>query len=147
VWHRALAARQNRNPCHATAPWTPSVGRASMNLPRPDASSTRSWLISTGSSGEDREPHNPQPTPQPVPVREQHCEGDGERQEHRLAAEQSRARASTPPARGHERDNNQRANEGVNVNANTDGDALPLFRRASQNLAAAAMLLCVTPAF
>jgi hypothetical protein len=33
------------------------------------------------------------------------------------------------------------ANEGANVNANADGDALSLFRRVSQNLAATAMLL------
>jgi hypothetical protein len=48
------------------------------------------------------------------------------------------------------RDNNRRANEGVNVdaNANTNADAPPLFQRASQNLAAAAMLLrgCPEPA-
>jgi hypothetical protein len=37
------------------------------------------------------------------------------------------------------RDNNRRANEGVN--ANTDADAPPLFLQALQNLAAAAMLL------
>jgi hypothetical protein len=44
------------------------------------------------------------------------------------------------------RDDNQRANNGVNANA--DVDASPLFRRASQNLAAAAMLLrgCLEPA-
>jgi hypothetical protein len=36
----------------------------------------------------------------------------------------------------------------VNIDANADADASPLFRRASQNLAAAAMLLrgCPEPA-
>jgi hypothetical protein len=46
-----------------------------------------------------------------------------------------------PPARGSERENNRHANEGANVDANTDADTPPLFRQASQNLAAAAMLL------
>jgi hypothetical protein len=36
-----------------------------------------------------------------------------------------------PPARGHTRNNDRRANEGVNVDANADGDAPPL---------------CITPA-
>jgi hypothetical protein len=71
-------------------------------------------------------------------VQEQPREGNGE---HRPAAEQLRARALTPLARGRTRDNNRRANEGANVDANADVDAPPLFRRASQNLAAAAMLL------
>jgi hypothetical protein len=70
-------------------------------------------------------------------VQEQHREGDGERQEHRPAAYQSRARAPTPLAQRHVRDNNRC----VDDNANADGDAPPLFRRASHNLAAAAMLL------
>jgi hypothetical protein len=45
-------------------------------------------------------------------------------------------------------DNNRRPNVGLNVNANTDADTPPLFRRASQNLTAAAMLLrgCPKPA-
>jgi hypothetical protein len=53
-----------------------------------------------------------------------------------------------PPARGAEPDNNQHANAGTNVDTNADADAPPLFRRASQNLAAAAMLLrgCPEPA-
>jgi hypothetical protein len=40
-------------------------------------------------------------------------------------------------------DNDRRANKGANVdaNANADADAPLLFRRASQNLTAAAMLL------
>jgi hypothetical protein len=38
-------------------------------------------------------------------------------------------------------DNDRRANEGANIDANADGDAPLLFRRASQNLTAAAMLL------
>jgi hypothetical protein len=76
-----------------------------------------------------------------VLVQEQPREGNGERQEHRPAAEQPRARAPTLPARGRTRDNDRRTNEGANVDTNTDGDAPPLFRRASQNLAAAAILL------
>jgi hypothetical protein len=50
----------------------------------------------------------------------------------------------TPPARAPEPNNDQRANEGANVNA----DAPPLFRRASQNLTVAALLLrsCPDPA-
>jgi hypothetical protein len=35
-----------------------------------------------------------------------------------------------------------RANEGSNVDTNTDADAPPIFRWASQNLTAVAMLLC-----
>jgi hypothetical protein len=38
-------------------------------------------------------------------------------------------------------DNDRRTNKGANVNANIDGDASSLFRRASQNLAVVAMLL------
>jgi hypothetical protein len=66
-----------------------------------------------------------------VPVQEQPREGNGERQERLLAAEQPRARASTPLARGRTRDNDRRANKGTNINANTDADAPPLFRRVS----------------
>jgi hypothetical protein len=39
------------------------------------------------------------------------------------------------------RDNNRRANKGANVDANADADAPPILWRASQNLAAVAMLL------
>jgi hypothetical protein len=48
-----------------------------------------------------------------------------------------------PPARGQTRDNDRCAHEGASIdaNANADVDAPPLFKRASQNLAAAAMLL------
>jgi hypothetical protein len=48
--------------------------------------------------------------------------------------------------RASEPNNDQRVDEGANVNA--DVDTPPLFRRASQNLAAAAMLLrsCPEPA-
>jgi hypothetical protein len=69
---------------------------------------------------------------------------NGNRRECRPAADQPHCRAPTPPVRAPEPDNNQRANRGVNV----DADALPLFRRASQNLAVAAMLLrgCSEPA-
>jgi hypothetical protein len=52
----------------------------------------------------------------------------------------ARARTNATGARG-TRNNNQRANEGANIDANADADAPPLFRWASQNLAAAAMLL------
>jgi hypothetical protein len=47
-----------------------------------------------------------------------------------------------------EPDNNRHANGGANVDANADADAPPLFRRVSQNLAVAAMLLhdCSEPA-
>jgi hypothetical protein len=66
------------------------------------------------------------------------CEGNGNRRKRRPAADQPHDRAPTPP------DNNRRANEG----ANADADAPSLFRRASQNLAAKAMLLrgCLEPA-
>jgi hypothetical protein len=57
------------------------------------------------------------------------------------AAKQPRASAPTPPALGRTRDNNRRANEGANVDVNVDADTPPLFRRASQSLAAAAMML------
>jgi hypothetical protein len=58
-------------------------------------------------------------------------------------------RAATGPCpdtagTGTKRDNDRCANEGANVdtnaNANADADTPPLFRRASQNLTAAAML-------
>jgi hypothetical protein len=77
---------------------------------------------------------------QDIPVQEPR-EGIGERRERRPAAEQPRALTPTPPARGPTRDNNQRANEGANIDANADADAPLFFRRASQNLATAAMLL------
>jgi hypothetical protein len=63
-------------------------------------------------------------------------EENGNRRERRPAADQPCGRAPTPLPRAPELDNNRRANEGANANA----DAPPLFRRASQNLAAAAML-------
>jgi hypothetical protein len=65
----------------------------------------------------DPEPHDRHPA-QDVPVQEQPREGNGERRERSSAAEQPRARASTPPARGRTRDNHRRANEGANVDAN-----------------------------
>jgi hypothetical protein len=74
-------------------------------------------------------------------VQEQPREGNDERQERHPAVEQPRTRAPTPPARGRTRDNDQHTNEGANVDANTDGDAPPLFRWESQDLAAATMLL------
>jgi hypothetical protein len=78
-------------------------------------------------------------------VQEQRREGNSERQERRPIDKQPRARAPTPPARERTHDNDRRANEGANVDTNVGGDAPPLFRRASQNLAAAAMLLCGCP--
>jgi hypothetical protein len=78
-------------------------------------------------------------------VLEEHREENGDRRERHLAADQPHSRAPTPPARGPARDNNRRANEGANINANADIDALPLFRWASQNLVVAAMLLCGYP--
>jgi hypothetical protein len=73
-------------------------------------------------------------------MQEEPREGNGDRRERRPAADQPHGRAPTPPARGLARDNNWRASEGMNVDINTDADASPLFRRASQNLAAASML-------
>jgi hypothetical protein len=71
------------------------------------------------------------------------CEGNGQQQDRHPAVEQPRARASTPPAHGRTREDNRCASEGANADANinAEGDAPPLFRRVSQNLAAAAMLL------
>jgi hypothetical protein len=75
------------------------------------------------------------------PVQEEPREGNGDRRERRLTTDQPHGRAPTSSARGPACDNNRRANEGANVDANTDADAPPLFRQASQNLAVAAMLL------
>jgi hypothetical protein len=74
-------------------------------------------------------------------VQEQPREGNDERREHRPAAEQPPAHGPPPPTRGRTHDNIRHANGGANVDTNADVDAPPLFRRASQNLAAAAMLL------
>jgi hypothetical protein len=74
-------------------------------------------------------------------VQEEPREGNGDRRERRPAVDQPRGRAPTPPLSGAARDNNRHADKGANVNANADVDALPLLRRASQNLTAAAMLL------
>jgi hypothetical protein len=81
---------------------------------------------------------------QDAPVQEQPCEGNDDRRERSLAADQPHGHAPTPPAR----DNNRRANEGTNVGTNADANAPPLFRRSSQNLTAATMLLrgCSEPA-
>jgi hypothetical protein len=81
-----------------------------------------------------------------VPVQGEPSNENGNRRERRPAATQPHDRAPTPPAHALEPNNDQRANEGTNVNA--DADAPPLFRWASQNLAAAAMLLhgCPEPA-
>jgi hypothetical protein len=100
--------------------------------------------------GKPREGNGDRHPTQDVPVQGEPSEGNDDRRERRSAANQPHGRTPTPPARGPARDNNRRANEGVNVdaNANTDADAPPLFRRASQNLAVAAMLLrgCPEPA-
>jgi hypothetical protein len=96
----------------------------------------------------DVEPHNRRPA-QDIPVQEEPHEGNGDRHERRLATDLLRSHTPTPPpARGPARDNNQRPNEGANVDTSVDANAPPLFRRASQNLTAAAMLLhsCPEPA-
>jgi hypothetical protein len=72
--------------------------------------------------GEDPEPHERQPA-RMVLVQEQPREGNDERQEHRPAAEQPRARGPTPPAQGCTRDNDRCANEGANISANANIDA------------------------
>jgi hypothetical protein len=76
-------------------------------------------------------------------VQEQRCEGNDERQDRRPAFEQPRVRALTPLARGRTHEDNRHTSEGANVdaNGNTNDDTPPIFRRASQNLAVAAMLL------
>jgi hypothetical protein len=92
----------------------------------------------------DAEPCDRRPAKH-IPVQEEPRDGNGDRRECRSVADQLHGRAPTPPARGPARDNNRCANEGENVNTNTDADALPLFRRASQNLAVVAMLLRSCP--
>jgi hypothetical protein len=72
-----------------------------------------------------------------VPVQGEPREDNENRRACRPAADQPRGRTPTSPARAPEPDNNRRAN----IGANADTDTPPLFRRASQNLAAAAMLL------
>jgi hypothetical protein len=89
--------------------------------------------------GMDAEPRDRRPA-QDIPMQVEHREGNGDRRERRPAADQPHDRAPTPPTHGPARDNNRRAIEGANVDANTDADALPLFRRASQNLTVVAML-------
>jgi hypothetical protein len=116
----------------------PSGGLGSTNSWREDASSMRSWTFYTKSLA----------WMQDVLVQGEPREGNDDWRERRSAADQPRGCAPTPPAHRPAHENNRRANEGVNINANTDADAPPLFRRASQNLAAAAMLLrgCPEPA-
>jgi hypothetical protein len=65
-----------------------------------------------------------------VPVQGEPDNVNDNRREHCPSASQSHGRASTPPARALEPNNDQLANEGANVNASAD--APPLFRRASQ---------------
>jgi hypothetical protein len=81
-----------------------------------------------------------------VPVQGEPRNANDNRRERCPAASQPHGRAPTPPARTPKPNNDQRANEGANVNVGTDTPLL--FRRASQNLAAAAMLLrsCPKPA-
>jgi hypothetical protein len=74
-----------------------------------------------------------------VPVQGEPGNANGNRGERRPTASQPHGRAPTPPARAPEPNNDQRANEGAKVN--TGADVPPLFWRASQNLAAATMLL------
>jgi hypothetical protein len=127
-------------PCHHTAnaqrrAWLDELAEARRQL-------DKELAILHQKLGMDPKPRNRQPA-QDVPVQEQPREGNGERRERRPATEQPRARAPTLPARGRMRDNDRCANEGsnVDVNANANADAPLLFRRASQNLAATAMLL------
>jgi hypothetical protein len=82
---------------------------------------------------------------QDVPVQGEPREEIGNRRERRSTADQPHSRAPTLPVCVPEPGNNRRANGGANVDANADTDAPPLFRRASQNLAVAAMLLCGYP--
>jgi hypothetical protein len=64
-----------------------------------------------------------------IPVQGEPSNVNDNRRERRPAASQPHGRAPTPPARAPDPNNDQRANEGANVNA--DVDAPPLFRRAS----------------
>jgi hypothetical protein len=90
--------------------------------------------------GMDAEPHDRWPA-QDILMQEEPREGNGDRRERRPAADQPHDHTPTPTARGPARDSNRHANEGANIDANTNVDASLLFRRASQNLAATAMLL------
>jgi hypothetical protein len=77
--------------------------------------------------GMDAEPRDRRPT-QDIPVQEEPREGNDYRREHCLAADHPRGRTPTPPPpHGAARDNNRRANEGANVDANADINAPPLF--------------------
>jgi hypothetical protein len=80
--------------------------------------------------GVDLKPHDRQPA-QDIPVHEQPVEGNGDWREHRpgLRTNAAGMRAGTRQRSKH--------NEGANADANAD--APPLFRRASQNLAAAVL--------
>jgi hypothetical protein len=88
----------------------------------------------------DAKPRDRRPA-QGIPVQEEPREGNSDRRERRLAADHPHGRAPTPPARGLARDDNRCTNEGTNI----DADATSLSCQASQNLAAAAMLLCGFP--
>jgi hypothetical protein len=88
----------------------------------------------------DAEPRDRRPT-QDIPVQEEPREGNGDRCESHPVADQPHGCAPTPSARGPAHNNNRCANESADIDTNADADTSPLFWRASQNLAAAAMLL------
>lgn len=66
---------------------------------------------------------------------------EDEQRDRCLEPERSRPHDQVPPSRACARDVNRRINEDAAIDS---GDA-PLFKRASQNLAAATMLLCGCP--
>jgi hypothetical protein len=76
-------------------------------------------------------------------MQEQPREGNDDRRERHPAADQPHGRTPMSSTRRTTCDDNRRVNEGANANA--DADAPPLFRQASQNLAAIAMLLRGSP--
>jgi hypothetical protein len=145
--HRAAP---NRSLLRASATPTPSGGLGSTNSRRPDASSTRSWPFYTKSLAWVLSP-TIDARRRMFLCRESPARG--------TTTGASAVRLPISPTVAHLRhrrvdrcDNNRCANEGANIdagaNANADADAPPLFRWASQNLAAAAMLLrgCPVPA-
>jgi hypothetical protein len=96
--------------------------------------------------GQAQERNDDRRPAQDVPVQGEPRDGNRNRRERRPTADQPHDRAPTPPVRVPEPGNNRRANGGANVDVNADADAPPLFRWASQNLAAVAMLLRGCPA-
>jgi hypothetical protein len=87
--------------------------------------------------GEEKRPQDQQHDLQ----RDQRRDQEDELRDRRSDLERPRSRDRTPPARAHERDVNRR----INKDAAVDGGDAPLFKPASQNLVAAAMLLCGCP--